>query len=299
MPPGATLHSLATFLHRSCGSKNTDESCLRIYGVSKDRLGPGNPTGQGAKHLADKFFGGTPSGVELIRHHTLLGLYGPAMSKGWWGNRFLASLAEGVTAHKFAMGHRFGKPLSWCPVCCQEDFSRFGWAPWRVVHQVPFAHHCPYHGTNLLTGCSACHEPLDLGFHWRLPGDACRKCNGRSFRPAFSVDQSPGYQRLLRVLAALNGTMMSRETVATIRDSSWAGERPSLSIHLQMSFDQLSTAWALLHPERTIPQLLGTREKPEFLQTALRWPELASPLAVLLLASLQQEFTGKAEWRSN
>lgn len=291
LPPGATLHSLATFLHRSCGSKNTDQSCRRFYGASSNQLWPGNPEGQGAQCLAEQFFGGTPSGVELIRHHTLLGLYGPAMSEGWWGNRFLASIANGVSAHKFAMGHRFDKPLSWCPVCCQEDFNRFGWAPWRVVHQVPFAHHCPYHGTILLTGCSACHEPLDLGFHWRLPGDACRKCNGRSFQPSFPVDQSPGYQRLLRVLAALNGTMMSGKAVATIKESSWTEVRSSLSVHLQRSYDQLSTSWVLLRPERTIPLRLGAREKPEFLQTALRWPELASPLAVLLLASLQQEFT--------
>lgn len=79
--------------------------------------------------------------------------------------------------------------------------------------------------------------------------------------------------------------------MATIKESSWTEARSSPFIHLQRSYDQLSTSWALLRPERTIPLRLGTREKPEFLQTALRWPELASPLAVILLASLQQEFT--------
>jgi len=84
---------------------------------------------------------------------------------------------------------------------------------------------------------------------------------------------------------------MSGKAVATIKESSWTEVRSSLSVHLQRSYDQLSTSWVLLRPERTIPLRLGAREKPEFLQTALRWPELASPLAVLLLASLQQEFT--------
>ena len=213
LPPGATLHSLATFLHRSKGSRNTERSCLRYYGGVSERMEPGNPFGQGAQHLAEAVYGGEPSGLELIRRHTLLGLFGPAMGEAWWGNRFRAPIAEGIATRKFAPESWLGKPLSWCPDCCREDIDQFGWAPWRVVHQVPFAHHCPSHGTALLAICAVCHEPLDRGFHWRLPGDACRRCRGQSFSSGFMVDESSGYRRLLRVLAGLDGVMASKGLV--------------------------------------------------------------------------------------
>lgn len=116
--------SLATFLHRSKGSRNTERSCLRYYGRASERIEPGNPFGQGAQHLAEVVYGGGTSGLELIRRHTLLGLFGPAMDEAWWGNRFRSPIAEGVATRKFGPEPWLGKPLSWCAAADLGLFRR-------------------------------------------------------------------------------------------------------------------------------------------------------------------------------
>lgn len=290
LPQGATLHSLATFLHRSCGARSGNPSCLRYYGLAKYQLELGNPTGQGAQHLAKNFLGGKPSGAELIRRHTVMGLYGPVMSKFWWGNQLVAEIAEGAQHAHCVSRKLVDGPLSWCPDCSKEDFDRYGWAPWRVVHQVPYAHHCPEHGTALLSLCSRCNEPLGYGFRWRLPGDACRICKGSLFRPAFVVEQSSGYQRLLRVLLWLNRAMTSNEPMPTIKSAPrvrWSAAQEKLLRH---SLDQLSAEWALPDVDASIPKQLGVREMPSFLLMSKIGPECASPLANILFASLGPEF---------
>lgn len=250
---------------------------------------PGNPFGQGAQHLAEAVYGGEPSGLELIRRHTLLGLFGPAMGEAWWGNRFRAPSAEGIATRKFASEIWLGKPLSWCPDCSREDVDQFGWAPWRVVHQVPFAHHCPSHGTALLAICTVCHEPLDRGFHWRLPGDACRRCRGQSFSSGFMVDESSGYRRLLRVLAELDGVMASKGPVPARETFPKGNVNSSWVMPWQNVSTLLSAEWGLANPESSISRLLGVREKPGFIRTALLRPELASVLGVLLLRSIRAD----------
>lgn len=229
------------------------------------------------------------SGVELIRRYTLLGLYGPAMHMYWWGSRCEGELADGQKPKKFS--RRLGPPgpLAWCPTCCREDFLRFGWAPWRVVHQVPFLHHCPDHGTSLLTFCADCHEPLDRGFHWRLPGDACRKCNGSTFRPAFIVEQNPGYQGLLRVAAKLNRAMMVGEALSYRWDVRRDLPDPEILRLVWTLRGQLAPRWGVEH-ESSIPKLLGV---PNTLKvfSQVRQLQHDCPLTALLSISLFAEFT--------
>ena len=292
LPPGATLHSLVTFLHRCQGSRSTERSCIQYYGRASESIEPGNPFGQGAQHLAEAVYGGEPSGLELIRRHTLLGLFGPAMGEAWWGNRFRAPIADGIATRKFAPERWLGKPLSWCPDCSREDIDQFGWAPWRVVHQVPFAHHCPSHGTALLAMCAVCNEPLDRGFHWRLPGDACRKCRGQSFSSGFKVERSLGYRRLLQVLGELDDVMATKDVGLASTTCAGAGVISSGLSHWQTVSTQLSAEWRVAHPEMSIPQLLGTRENMLFMRTALLRPDLASALAVLLLTSIGSDSSG-------
>lgn len=289
LPQGATLHSLATFFHRSCGARNGAAGCIRYYGIAKYKLEPGNPFGQGAQHLATEFLGGVQSGAELIRRHTLIGLYKPVMCDEWWGNRSVDETARGASSLEVIGTKLIHKPLSWCPDCFREDFDQYGWAPWRVVHQVPFAHHCPVHGTALLSICERCNEPLGYNFRWRLPGDACRKCKGNSFRPAFIVEQSPGYQRLLRVLLSLNRAMMLGESMPKIKGFSSPAQWTELQ-GLCHSIDQLSAEWALSDKGVPLPKQLGVNERENFILFSMRSPSLASPLAILLLTSLLPQF---------
>lgn len=290
LPQGATLHSLATFLHRSCGARNGKASCIRYYGIAKHGLEPGNPSGQGAQHLATEFLGGEQSGAELIRRHTLMGLFGPIMCDEWWGNRSVDEIARGAP-HAHGVGRKLIRgSLSWCPDCYKEDFDLYGWAPWRVVHQVPFAHHCPVHGTSLLSICALCNEPLSCDFRWRLPGDACQKCKGNSFRSALIVEQSPGYQRLLRMLLRLNRAMMSGESMPTIKSPSPVQWEEVQGKRLRRSLDQLSAEWALSNIDVSIPKWLGVHEIESFIPLSMLHPNAASPLAIVLLTSLLPEF---------
>lgn len=290
LPPGATLHSLATFLHRSCGARNGQASCLQYYRVPREKLEVGNPSGQGAQRLSTGFLGGMPSGTELIRRHTLIGLYGSVMCDRWWGNRLAAEIANGAPHWRGLNQALMHRPLSWCPECSREDFDQYGWAPWRVVHQPPFVHHCAVHGTVLLSICAQCNEPLGSGFKWRLPGDSCRKCKGNSFRPAFIVEQSFGYQRLLRVLASLNHAMTSGKSMLAIKSPSWVDWGEEQIDRFERSIDQLSAEWDLTDLGVSIPMLLGVREGEFFLSYSMTVPPYASPLATLLFASLLPEF---------
>lgn len=291
LPPGATLHSLATFLHRSCGARNGRASCLRYYGLEKFQLELANPSGQGAEHLSTEFLGGMPSGLELIRRHTLIGLYGSVMHDHWWGHQSAAEIAKGAQ-HSHCVSRKLMRgPLSWCPDCSREDFDRYGWAPWRVVHQVPFVHHCPVHGKALLSICAQCNEPLGYGFRWRLPGDSCRKCKGNSFRPAFVVEQSRGYQRMLRVLLRLNRAMMLGESMPKIKSGPCAAHWGEAEVKIaQCSMEQLATEWALSDIDVSIPKKLGVYEKEDFILLSMIYPGLASPLAIVLLTSLLPQF---------
>lgn len=288
-PPGATLHSLVTFFHRSCGARNGEHSLRRYYDLAKWQVESGNPNGQGAQHLADKFLGGKPSGIDLIRRHTFLGLCRPIMTREWWCDQNVASIADGGLADHLTRRYRLQSELSWCPDCYREDIGRFGWAPWRVVHQVPFSHHCPEHGTKLLTFCSVCNLSLGRGFRWRLPGDVCPKCKCSSFRHALNVEKSPGYQSLQRVLAKLNSMMMSANSGISIKKPYWL--RRSISTkRIQMVIDQLAAKWSVSDPEQSIPSLLGVSVDPSFLWTSLSSPDWASPMARLLSLSLLPEF---------
>lgn len=289
LPHGATLHSLATFFHRSCGARNGVGSCLRYYGIARNRLEPDNPSGQGAQHLATEFLGGVQSGVDLIIRHTLMGFYRPVMCDEWWDNRSVGEIARGAPPTYSFCNKLMHGPLSWCPDCSREDFDLYGWAPWRVVHQVPFAHHCPVHGAALLSICARCNEPLDFNFRWRLPGDSCRKCKGNSFRPALVVEQSPGYQRLLRVLLSLNRAMMSGESLPKIQGLSLLTPQKDLDA-LSCSLDQLAAEWYLSDMGDSIPKLLGVNEWEHFIPRSLRCLSLASPLAIVLLTSLLPQF---------
>ena len=289
LPQGATLHSLPTFIHRSCGARNGALGCIRYYGIAKDRLEPGNPSGQGAQHLATKFLGGVQSGAELIRHHTLMGLYKPVMCDEWWVNRSVDKIARGALQIHGIGSNLIHGPLSWCPDCSREDFGLYGWAPWRVLHQVPFAHHCPVHGTPLLSICALCNEPVGYNFRWRLPGDSCQKCKGNSFRPALVVEKSPGYQRLLRVLLSLNRAMMSGESLPKIPGLSFPAPQEEADA-LSSALDQLSAEWALSAIDASIPKLLGVNDRENFIPRSMLSLSLASPLAIVLLTSLLPQF---------
>lgn len=290
LPQGATLHSLATFWHRSSGARSVRASCLRYYGLPPSQLEVANPSGLGAQHLATEFLGGMPSGIELIRRHTLIGLYGSVMHDDWWGNRSVAKVAKGDSHSQWVGRHLMHGPLSWCPDCFREDLDRYGWAPWRVVHQPRFVHHCPDHGTALLSICTQCDEPLGC-VRWRLPGDSCQKCKGNSFRPALIVEQSRGYQRMLRALLRMNGAMMSGEFIPTIKSglypALWGRGYEKLA---QLSIEQLATDWALSDINVSIPKQLGFDKQPDPIQFSMWHPDYASPLAIVLLTSLLPQF---------
>lgn len=288
LPQGATLHSLVTFLHRACGEGNGDRSCRRYFGLPKSRLEPGNPIGEGAQYLAEKFLKCSESGAELIRRHTVLGLYGLAMSPHWRGNHVLTEIANGGTHKKFSKLLPDPRPLAWCPTCYSEDLLRFGWAPWRVVHQVPFIHHCCIHETRLLTHCAACDVPLDRGFSWRLPGDVCRNCNGTEFRPALIVEQSPGYKRLLRVIAKLNCAMMFGESFPYRWDFPWKDLGVEFSRQWHAKRNQLAEMWDV----KSVFYILNPLWRSDILRlnSCTVQAKSDSPQAILLLISLNDEF---------
>lgn len=286
LPAGATLNSLAIWMRRAIGVSSGQRFFRECYGFAPERAESGNPYGQGAQWLADRMLNGRLSGEELIQRYTLLGLLGPAMGCNWWGNRFRTLIAQGQPTRRLMQGALATKALAWCPDCSEQDVAANGWAPWRVVHQVPFVHHCVWHGTPLLSICRRCACALDQGGGWRLPGDACEVCGSAQFVPAQRVADVPGYRRLLQTILELNA--VNAEHSSTDRDNpikGKSGNTPALRDSVSV-LQQLAVEWCVEDPESSIPRLLGVIDRPGFICTGASNFSEASALAVCLMHSL-------------
>lgn len=153
---GAMLFTLIAF--RNGHTRRSIKSILDdFYGTIGGRKR--NLFGKNVSIVAKRAFGGSVSPMDVLLNHTFFGAYSRALSSsvaGAWSD----ALITGSSSHRYQRFLRSDSPrarfnlvtqnLRSCSRCVAEDIDEYGFGQWRVLHQIPAIHFCPYHGRPLV-----------------------------------------------------------------------------------------------------------------------------------------------------
>ena len=142
--------TLNTVLFRQAvlGDRSLTAAVRQTRGVASWRL---NLFGGDAKNVAALVYGDTTLSSRIAIENSLFGIYLAGMP-----TQLQTALLYGVSHDGIDSPHKFGLRktdvrhlsscfLRSCADCVAEDLEERGYGAWRVVHQVPFLDHCPYH----------------------------------------------------------------------------------------------------------------------------------------------------------
>lgn len=156
LPPGTLIFSAIAWRHLLNGGSNHSKSVEEVYG----HVGGGkrNLFGGRVRFAARALFGQSVSPEEVLRRHTLFGIYSRALPPQSADSWAAALVDEGVknSVHNplkvsvCAKGFRFSTDdLRSCQTCLMHDLEELGFPAWRIHHVLPPLHHCPFHGDAL------------------------------------------------------------------------------------------------------------------------------------------------------
>lgn len=199
--PDSTAYGLLVGAHRANGRKIQHQWVCQTARQPYSVLGLSLP---GLAHISAALSGESSLPIlrGLVSQHSLFGFY----SRGTTAiraSRWLEQIISGANGpEKFAMfrSQVVAAPggLRRCYQCIESDSENARMALWRVLHQVPFLHHCPIHKVALSDRCSNCGLVADPGRKMRLPVDRCFGC-GAPPSAADSSAEPPGYWGLLEL----------------------------------------------------------------------------------------------------
>jgi hypothetical protein len=181
LPTGAALYTAVIAYSRKTERSNS-RSVDDCYGSEGRFITAANLFGVNAEAIAGRLFAERVTARDVLMRHTLFGFYCRGQSSNVQ-DEFSSYLANGDGASLPKYLNTGGMPftakgsLKYCPDCVAEEWSTFGIAWWKVLHQLPFWTHCDRHEVELVSSCKACGSPYDRGSYFRLPGEVCRVCN--------------------------------------------------------------------------------------------------------------------------
>jgi hypothetical protein len=185
---------------------NPSSVAREFYGVPCGAMGRVNHIGNGAAHVARRYFHDTLTGREVLVRHTAFGYYSLGLSAAAstaWSDLLSAGSYNPQnktirTSSRIPRGS--GRPqlgLKWCPECASLDLGKHGFTSWSWIHQIPHVTHCPIHLEPLRSPCAACGAWLDNGLRYTLPGEPCKICGSTRFKPIRSTLSAP-HARLIK-----------------------------------------------------------------------------------------------------
>lgn len=156
LPPGTLIFSAIAWRHLLNGGSHHLKSVEEVYG----HVGGGkrNMFGGQVRFAARALFGQSVSPEEVLRRHTLFGIYSRALPPQSADSWAAALVDEGMknSAHNplrlslSVKGFRFStEDLRSCQTCLMHDLEELGFPTWRIHHVLPPLHHCPFHGDAL------------------------------------------------------------------------------------------------------------------------------------------------------
>ena len=269
LPPGTLICSAIAWRHLLNGGNSSTKSVEEVYG----HIGGGkrNLFGSRVHFAARALFGQSVSPEEVLRRHTLFGIYSrglqPQAADSWAAtivNDRMKNLAHNPMMRSVAKkGFRYSTPdLRSCKTCIMHDLEELGFPTWRIHHVLPPLHHCPFHGEALITEIKGCAG----GNMWQLKlptGVAIEKS-----RPRFEA-ASDGYVAYLRSWIDLfegNLPMIAADAWAHCMDLV-AAQMGSVDNAVRELSKQLTQSWN--SPADRLPEILGNHVQRDFLRSEL------------------------------
>lgn len=197
LPKGAYLYTALVHLHRSSAHLQRQTTAARFVNAPRVAAIP-HLMGTKAGRISGTYFAGSLSPYEVLRRHTFFGYLNLALDKVDASDREEALVQDTVRSLNFSIDRV--ESLRWCECCAEDELEVYGFASWKVVHQLPSVRICHIHEIPLLSHCKICGSALGTVLNFRLPGDACPKCKQCDFT-GDDVVVCDAYRLLVRNIA--------------------------------------------------------------------------------------------------
>lgn len=135
--------------------------------------------GWNAGYVSRTYFAGILTPQELLRQHTLYGYLN--LSQNMAEADALEKLLILGNPYNSIVRSASVQALRWCECCASIESEAYGFASWKVIHQIPQVAICHIHGKPLLSMCKGCGAAIGAVQNFRLPGEPCSKCNSTNF----------------------------------------------------------------------------------------------------------------------
>ena len=212
LPNGAYLYTALVHLHRSSVHRVRNKSIAAFLGLP---LATEVPVlmGRNAGYISSTYFFDVVSPHELLRRHTLFGVTHLGLDEDialYREEQLIVGMVKGIR-----LGAEVAQNLRWCKRCADEERESYGFASWKVVHQLLSVRVCHIHGDPLLLRCKECGIAPGALRYLRLPGEACPGCQSSDFEQD-NVVLRDAYQIFVRNVASM---FINQESV--YRESAW------------------------------------------------------------------------------
>ena len=283
LPPGALICSAIAWRHLLNGGNSSTKSVEEVYG----HIGGGkrNLFGARVRFAARALFGQSVSPEEVLRRHTLFGIYSralqPQAADAWAAtlvNDGIKKIAHNPMRRSVVnKGFRYSTPdLRSCKTCLMHDLEELGFPTWRVHHVLPPLHHCPLHGDALAIEIKG-----NIGgrmWQLKLPTGVAIEKSSLRFEAA-----SDGYVAYLRSWIDLfegNLPMIAADAWAHCMDLVVA-HMGSVDNAVRELSKQLTQSWN--SPADRLPDILGIHVQRDFLRSELEHRTAPSRVAQRLV----------------
>lgn len=131
---GADLYTALVYFHRSSARRISKRTTASFLNLPKDTAIP-RVMGRNVGYISRTYFGGALSPQDLLRGHTLFGFLQLARHKDHASDLEESIISCGANALHVSNVPR-SQELRWCKTCADEELEVYGFAGWKVVHQL-------------------------------------------------------------------------------------------------------------------------------------------------------------------
>lgn len=306
-PSGASMFSRYVAFHYISCSRSIAATKLMLFGNYQSRAIDtfGSSLSKVAQVMPEQAFP-----VEwLLDRATFFGFYSSVLAperKYAWRLNQMASQARLVNKFVTGQAGRYltKQYLHFCPLCVNEDEHVYGFAHWRLVHQVPGVAHCPAHWILLSGACAHCSEPVASETQWYPPSRQCPHCSSSVFQKA-PIYFSRAYKRFIELCnAVFDGREMNLSPVDRIglygRFCSTAGSSSVTDKELDKFIAVVLSGWDLPDLEK-LETLLSAKMDRLFVREAITGQDhVVNPVGHLaIMAALEVKNSPKRRTRAD
>ena len=201
VPPYATMPSILSACFVAGAHASFGQFLAKVY-ESNAHLSK-YPMGLRASQVSRNAFNGLINADCLVYEHSSFAL--SASMQSVVDERVgLQALKDGGNYSAAAAGQTRSevlevRELRFCPACVRSDSDRYGFAHWRVGHQVILAHHCIDHRIALRSRCSKCGSAIEPKWGPHFAGDPCQRCGSGDFA-SLAYEEPPAYWPLMNLM---------------------------------------------------------------------------------------------------